>query len=168
TVMQGAATRETFDNLTIANVENRINGVSAYIDVRNLNSPTAPANNRPAAAVGVVLPAPMPLSFFALDNGDDGLGDGFLFRDGAGTPAPSLLVNAFRDGVKVAVENATSGSSKFKLTVLVNEVLTETFDELVLDTIEASINGTSQFIEVTRKGNTRPANLAATEVATGL
>lgn len=166
TVKQGVTTLETYDNLTIASVENRINGPSPFVEVRNLNSPTAPANNRPAVATAVALPAPMALSFFSLDNGDDGLADGVTLRDAA--VAPSLLVNGFRDGVQVNVENATTGPAKFKLTVLVNDVVTETFDELVVDTVEGTINGTSQFIEVTRKGNVRPVNVGNTAVPTGL
>ena len=73
-------------------------GVSGFADVRNLNSPRRRPNWL-AAASGVAL-APIALSF-ALNNGDDGLGDG-SFRDAAVT---SPLVNAFRDNVQVAVEN---------------------------------------------------------------
>ncbi len=169
TVTRGAEPPEIFDDLTIANVESKVNGASAYIDVRNQGSTTVVPGNRPNAPAAVVLFDPAPLSFFALSGGDDGLADGVTLNDAAA--AGSLLVNAFRDAVQVKVENATSGSAKFKLTVLVsivNTVVTETFDELTMDTVENTINGASQFIEVTKKGANRPATIVATDVPTGL
>lgn len=166
TVKQGATTLETFDNLTMDNVEGDIDGVSAYIDARNLKSPTAGANNRPGLAAGVTLTAPSTHNFFVLTGGDDGLADGVTLNDS--TPAAALKVNAFRDEVQVKVENATSGAAKFKLTVLVQTVATETFDELVMDTVEDTINGVSQFIEVARIGSTRPVNTGNTAVTVGL
>lgn len=169
TIKNAAGTLETFDNLTITSAENAINGISAFIDVRNQNSATTePANRRPAVAAGVALPAPMALKFFVLDNGDDGLADGVTLNDSALTPAASLLVNAFREGVQVNVGNATSGTTRFKLTVFVNGVVTETFDELNMDIVENTINGASPFIEVTKKGSKRPANITNTNVTTGL
>jgi len=166
TVKQGTTTLETFDNLLLSNVESKINGISATLDARNLNSPTAAPANRPAAAAGVVLTGPSTVNVFALSNGDDGLADGVTLNDTV--PAASVLVNAFRDAVQVKVENATSGAAKFKLTVLVNGAVVETFDELVMDTVENTINGTSQFIEVTKRGSGRPANIGNTAVPIGL
>jgi len=171
TIKQGATTRETFDNLTILNVEGRINGVSPNIDVRIQKSSTAIPNNRPVAAAAVVLPFPSPsqsvLSFSVLDNGDDGLADGLNLNDD--TAAASLLVNAFRDAVEVKVELPTSSTTKFKLTVLVNGVVVETFDELIMDTVENTINGRSSFIEVTKKRSGRPiATTGNSPVTTGL
>jgi hypothetical protein len=169
TIKQGATTLETFDNLTIEKVEGKINSVSAYIDVRNQKSATTVPANRPAVTTApVVLPFPSQsvLSFSVLDNGDDGLADGLTLKDS--TPAASLLVNAFRDEVKVKVEDATSGSTKFKLTVLVKDAVLETFDELIMDTVENTINGRSQFIEVTKKGSGRPATTGNSPVTTGL
>ncbi len=167
TIKRGATTLEEFDDLTIADAETRINGVSPSIDVRNLKSVTVAPANRPAVTTAAAaLTAPINLSFFVLSGGDDGLADGLTLNDSM--PAASLLVNAFRDAVQVNVENATSGAAKFKLTVLVNGVVTETFDELVMDTVENTINGTSQFIEVTKKGPNRAANISNTSVTTGL
>ncbi len=166
TIKRGATILETFDELTFANVESKINGVSKFIDVRNQNSTTAAPVNRPAVALAVSLTDPRALSFFVLNNGDDGLADGVTLNDSSAVA--SLLVNAFRDAVQVKVENATSGSSKFKLTVFVNGVVTETFDELVMETVENTINGSSQFIEVTKKGSNRPLNIGNTSVTMGL
>ncbi|HVO84758.1 MAG TPA: phage tail sheath C-terminal domain-containing protein [Syntrophobacteria bacterium] len=170
TVKRAAATLETYDNLTIANVESTINGISPSIFVSNLNSATAAPGNRPANATGTALTAPSTtLKFFVLAGGDDGLGDGFTFNDSAATPAAALQVNAFRDGVKVKIADATSGTAKFKLTVVVGGSDVETYDELIMDTVEDEINGQSQFIEVVAKGANRPANTgAATDIPTGL
>jgi phage tail sheath protein FI len=168
TVKQGAATLETLDNLTIANAENKVNGISPNIFVINLNSATAAPANRPANAAGTVLTAPTStLKFFALAGGDDGLGDGFTFNDS--TAAASLLVNAFREGVKVKIAAATSNvATKFKLAVVIGGAEVEAYDELLMDTVESEINGLSQFIEVVAKGANRPANIAATDIPTGL
>jgi phage tail sheath protein FI len=167
TVKRGAATLETFDDLTIANVEGKINGISPNIFVSNLESATAAPANRPANATGTALTAPSAtLKFFVLVGGDDGLGDGYTFNDSAA--AASLQVNAFRDGVKVRIADATSGSAKFKLGVVVGGSEVETFDELIMDTVENAINGRSQFIEVVKKGSNRPANISATDIPTGL
>jgi phage tail sheath protein FI len=159
TVKRGAATLETFDNLTIDSVESDIDGVSPNIDVRSLVSVTAAPDNRPANAAGVALPAPVALTFFGLSGGDDGLADGVPLNDAAA--AASLQINAFREGVQVSVSDATSGAAKFKLTVLVNGVAAETFDELIMDTVEDEVNGQSRYIEVMQRGANRPATTAA-------
>jgi phage tail sheath protein FI len=159
TVKRGAATLETFDNLTIDSVESDIDGVSPNIDVRSLVSVTAAPDNRPANAAGVALPPPVALTFFGLSGGDDGLADGVPLNDAAA--AASLQINAFREGVQVSVSDATSGAAKFKLTVLVNGVAAETFDELIMDTVEDEVNGQSRYIEVMQRGANRPATTAA-------
>jgi len=167
TVKQAAVAIETLDNLTIVNAESKVNGISPNIFVINLNSATAAPGNRPANAVGTALTAPTAtLKFFALTGGDDGLGDGRTFNDS--TPAASVQVNSFRDGAKVRIDNATSGAAKFKLTVVIAGSDVETFDELIMDTVEDAINSRSQFIEVMKKGANRPANIAATDIPTGL
>jgi phage tail sheath protein FI len=159
TVKRAAATLETFDNLIIDSVESTINGVSSNIDVRSLGSVTAAPDNRPANAAGAALPAPIALTFFGLSGGDDGLADGVTLNDAA--PAASLQINAFREGVQVSASNATSGSTKFKIKVLVNSVAAEIFDELIMDTVEDEINGQSRYIEVIQRGANRPAKTAA-------
>jgi hypothetical protein len=168
TARHGTDPPEVFDNLTMANVEATVNGTSPNLLVRNLGSATAaPANSPAVTPPAVSLTAPSAnLPFFALTGGDDGLGDGLTLNDA--TPAQSLLVNAFRESVQVAVENATSGAVRFKLTVSANGVLSEIFDELLMDTVEATINGTSQYIEVAVRGAGRPANRTAADVPTGL
>jgi hypothetical protein len=163
-VKRGAAELESYDNLTIASVGSKINGISENIVTRNLENKTPVPSNLPAKTS-----SPAPLNFFTLVGGDDGLADGLTLNDSSTpTPGPSLLVNAFRDGVKVTVEDATSGSGKFKLTVLVKDAVMETFDELIMDTVENTINGRSQFIEVTKKGSNRPKNDSKVSVPTGL
>jgi len=178
-VLRGTAT-VPYDNLTIANVESRINGISPYIEVKNLASVTTVPDNRPAIAAAADLAVNI-LTFFALTGGDDGLADGATLNDGAATPVPTLKVNAFRDGVSVKVADATSGAAKFKLAVLLNGEV-ETFDELIMDAVEERINGQSQYIEVVRltPGGTeattpnsanpnRPANITtASTVSMGL
>lgn len=170
TVKRGTTTLETIDNLTIANAESRINGISQTIFVSNLNSTTAGPANRPANATGTALTAPSAdLKFFALASGDDGLGDGHTFNDGAATPAASLQVNAFRAGVQVKISDASSGIAKFKLSIVVGGAEAEQFDELLMDGVENAVNGNSSFIEVLRKSGTRPANSgAAVDLPTGL
>ena len=167
--VNGVTPAEILDNLTIANVESKINGISPNIFVSNLNSTTNVPDNRPVIAAGTALTAPSTtLKYFMLVGGDDGLGDGYTFND-AGTPsAAALQVNAFRDGVKVKIADATSGAAKFKLIVVIGGSEIETYDELIMDIVENTINSRSQFIEVVKKGTNRPATIAATDIPTGL
>jgi phage tail sheath protein FI len=166
-LITGGAT-ETFSNLTMDTVEGVINGVSPNIFVKDLESTTTSPGNRPAAASGsLTAPAGTTLNFFLLTGGEDGLAEGTVLQDT--TPADSLQVNAFRDGVQVKIEDASSGSSKFKMTVIVNGTETEVYDELLMESVENTINGTSRYIEVIKAGTTRPENTTEDQdVLTGL
>lgn len=134
----------TYTDLTMDTVESRINGVSRLIEVKKLGT------NRPSNTTAAITLHTHALAFFALSGGDDGLANGVQLNDDAATPAATLKVYAFRDGVAVKVTNATSGAAKFKIAVLLNGVEVETFDELIMDAVEAAINGRSQYLEVVR------------------
>lgn len=63
TVKFDGTTVEEFDDLTMATVEQEVNERSAYIEVDDLNSSTAPPANRPATGTGISVPS-------GLDDGD--------------------------------------------------------------------------------------------------
>lgn len=56
TIYQSAVQREQFDELTMETVVGQVNGISNYIIVENLGSPSTPPANRPAGGIGINIP----------------------------------------------------------------------------------------------------------------
>jgi hypothetical protein len=136
-VDQAGSDKETFDNLTMANVARRINGVSRLVSV----------NDNPAGTAPAVTPATA-LPFFALSGGWDGL-RGVRLQDRATTPADTLEVSAWRAGVSIDIAASSSDPTRqFKLIVRSGANVVETFDNLTMATVEQEVNEASAFIEV--------------------
>jgi phage tail sheath protein FI len=161
-VSQGGSKVETYDNLTMANVARRIEGVSTRIRVNDNPTGTAP---------GVTTLTT--LTFFGLSGGWDGL-RGVRLKDRATPAADTLEVSAWRPNVKIDVAAATDDpDNRFKLLVKVGGVVTEAFDNLTLATVEQEVNESSALIEVNLLATAtaavnRPAEVVDTEVLLGL
>ena len=84
---------DMYDNLTLTNVERRVNGISHYIRVRVVSA------TAPVPTTATVLP------FFALSGGWAGL-VGRVINDRAAQP--TLSVAASREGVSIDIADATS------------------------------------------------------------
>jgi len=127
---------DTFDNLTLATVETRINNQSeSLIEVRNLNSP-APGN-RP-------LPTTIPLSTLVLS-------------DRASNPKPTLQVIGLEQGLELEVADGTDRDT-FKLTLMQNGASLPEFDNLTLENAEARVNNASRrYIRVINRHSDTPA-----------
>lgn len=81
---------------------------------------------------------------------------GYLY-DTAETPAKSMQVKATSEGawgnnIKVNVLKATNTQGGFKLQILLKNNEVEVFDDLELTTVEAKINGISEYIKVAKDG----------------
>jgi phage tail sheath protein FI len=151
---------DAYDNLTLLNVERRINGISRYIRVAVVSA-TAPV---PTTATA--------LPFFTLSGGWDGL-VGQAINDRAGQP--TLNVSAAREGITIDVADAaTDPANRFKITVNVGGTVAEQFDNLTMADVEQVVNDGSAYIVVddlasptTPPGN-RPAVQQGTIVPSGL
>lgn len=143
-IFQAAALVDEFDNLTMSNVERKVNGVSKFIKVKILDV-TRPDNV-----------SKVDLNLFALKDGWDGL-VGTVLKDRAAKPNNTLEVSAFRDGVTLDIVKATADSNNnFKLIVKFHGAQVEVFDELNMATVEEQINGTSEYIEVNNLHSSTP------------
>lgn len=157
----GILTKDDFKNLTMTDVEQKVNSVAKYIKLKNLKENDPQNAAKPDAVENQELP------FYGLKEGSDGLAEGVKLKDD--TDTVSLQINAFREGVEVQITNATSGAEKFKVIVKAEGKQAETpFDELTMDTVESEINGKSGYIEAIAIGKNRPANQTIKIEAVGL
>ena len=151
---------DMYDNLTLTNVERRVNGISHYIRVRVVSA------TAPVPTTATVLP------FFALSGGWAGL-VGRVINDRAAQP--TLSVAASREGVSIDIADATSDpANRFKITVKVGGATVEEFDGLTMATVEQVINEGSAYIDVddlsspTAPPGNRPAVQTGVNIPSGL
>ncbi len=150
-ILQSGVQVEEWDNMTISDIKRKVNGVSKYIKVDPLG------NTRPLNKVATAL------SFYKLVGGWDGL-EGLMLKDDTLT-IECINVSSLRDGVKITIDNATSGhANQFKLIVNWAETDVDVFDDLTMATVEREINGSSGYIQVDKISDTVPSKTAYSEV----
>lgn len=163
-VKQAGAKVEEHRNLSMQDIQTKVNGISRYIKV------AVKIPNPPASPVPPDIPtAAKELPFFALEGGWDGLGQGIQVKKGNDS---LLLVSAWREGVKVSVEDGDDAANQFTF-VVSSGGGTRRYSNLTLANVEQEVNADPavevNLVQGVKPGpGIRPDNIAETAVPSGL